>query len=212
MLLETLVTQIAALAKSCIEQHNYFSIVLAGGTTPRELYRQLRHIPTDWQRWHIYFGDERFLPPGDPQRNDTMATGIWLDHVAIPVAQIHRVPHGDSVIAAATTYASVLQRAAGFDLALLGLGEDGHTASLFPGNQAGSESRQWAIAVTDAPKSPRQRVSMSPACLGEATAVWFIVTGASKRQALQEWLAGAPLPPRLIQPQAGIDIYTDIAL
>ena len=140
-----------------------------------------------------------------------MAASIWLDHVAIPEVQVHRVLHGDSVVAAAANYATVLQRAPGFDLALLGLGEDGHTASLFPGNRAGSASRQLAIAVTDAPKPPPQRVSMSPASLSEATAVWFIVTGASKRQALQEWLAGAPLPPRLIQPQAGIDIYTDIA-
>lgn len=197
---------------SCIEQHKYFSIVLAGGTTPRELYRQLRYITADWQRWHIYFGDERFLPFGDPQRNDNMAASIWLDHVAIPVAQIHRVPNGESVIAAAATYASVLRLAPGFDLALLGLGEDGHTASLFPGDLAACGSLELTVAVTNAPKPPPQRVTMSPACLGKAGAVWFIVTGASKERVLREWLAGAPLPPGLIQPQAGIDIYTDIAV
>ena len=212
VLLDTLVTRIAALAKSCIEQHHSFSFILAGGDTPRELYRQLRHLATDWQRWHIYFGDERFLPPGDPQRNDTMAASVWLDHVAIPSAQIHRVPHGDNVSAAAAAYASVLRQAPGFDLALLGLGEDGHTASLFPGHLAALHSRQLAVAVTNAPKPPPQRVSMSPAGLGMAAAVWCIVTGASKKQALQAWLAGTQMPPQSIQPQAGIDIYTDIAV
>ncbi len=160
--------------------------------------------------WHIYFGDERYLPAGDPDRNDSMAATAWLDHVAIPAAQIHRVPTGDNVTAAAASYASVLQQAPGFDLVLLGLGEDGHTASLFPGDIAARNSAELAIAVTNAPKPPPQRVSMSPQCLSMAAAVWFIVTGDSKRQALQAWLAGAQLPPQTIMPRAGIDIFTDI--
>jgi 6-phosphogluconolactonase len=210
LLVEALCARIATLARSCLEQRGYFSIVLAGGATPRALYRQLRHLATDWQRWHIYFGDERFLPAGDPDRNDSMAAATWLDHVAIPAAQIHRVPTGDSVSTAAAAYASVLQQAPGFDLALLGLGEDGHTASLFPGDMSAHNSAQLAVAVTNAPKPPPQRVSMSPACLSMATAVWFIVTGDSKRPALQAWLAGAPQPPQVIRPHAGIDIFTDI--
>ncbi len=210
LLVDALSSRIATLAKSCLEQRGYFSIVLAGGTTPRELYRQLRHLSTDWQCWHIYFGDERYLPAGDPDRNDSMAATAWLDHVAIPAAQIHRVSTGDSVNTAAAAYASVLQQAPGFDLALLGLGEDGHTASLFPGDRSAHNSAELAVAVTNAPKPPSQRVSMSPACLSMAAAVWFIVTGDSKRPALQAWLAGAPLPPQAIRPRAGIDIFTDI--
>ncbi len=134
----------------------------------------------------------------------------WLDHVAIPAAQIHRVPTDDSVTTAAASYASVLQQAPGFDLVLLGLGEDGHTASLFPGDIAACNSAELAIAVTNAPKPPPQRVSMSPQCLSMAAAVWFIVTGDSKRQALQAWLAGAQLPPQTIMPRAGVDVFTDI--
>jgi 6-phosphogluconolactonase len=210
LLVDALYERIAALARSCLEQQAYFSIVLAGGTTPRQLYQQLRHLPTDWRSWHIYFGDERYLAPGDPDRNDSMAATAWLDHVAIPVAQIHRIPTGDNVITAAASYASVLQQAPGFDLALLGLGEDGHTASLFPGDIAACNSTELAIAVTNAPKPSPQRVSMSPKCLSMAAAVWFIVTGDSKRQALQAWLAGAQLPPQTIMPCSGVDVFTDI--
>lgn len=211
MLVEALCASIATLAKACLEQHGYFSIVLAGGSTPRELYLQLRHISTDWRYWHIYFSDERYLPAGDPQRNDTMAARVWLDHVPIPSAHMHAVPAAGNVTLAAAYYAAVLEQAPGFDLALLGLGEDGHTASLFPGDLTDCSSTELAIAITNAPKPPPQRVSMSPACLSKATAVWFVVTGDSKRQALQEWLAGAQLPPQTIKPQAGIDIFTDIA-
>jgi 6-phosphogluconolactonase len=211
-LVDTLSERIATLARTCLEQRGAFRIVLAGGTTPRELYQRLRHLPTDWQRWHIYFGDERCLPVGHPDRNDTMAAAAWLDHVAIPAAQIHRVPSGVEVTTAAADYAAVLTHTPGFDLTLLGLGEDGHIASLFPGDLEALNSSQWAVAVSDAPKPPPQRVSMSAWCLSRADAVWFMVTGENKRHALQAWLAGVPLPPQGIEPRAGVDIFTDIAL
>lgn len=209
-LIKELCARITILASECLEKHGYFSIILAGGETPRELYRQLRHIATDWQHWHIYFGDERFLPLGDAGRNDTMASTVWLDYVAIPRAHIHGVPVSDDVNTAAAEYAAILQKAPGFDLALLGLGEDGHTASLFPGNVPRSRPAALAIAVTDAPKLPAQRVSMSPGCLSLSSAVWFIVSGSNKRKMLEAWLVGAPLPPQAIKPDAGIDIFTDL--
>jgi 6-phosphogluconolactonase len=210
LLVDALCERIVTLARHCLDQKGYFGIVLAGGTTPRQLYQQLRHVPTDWECWHIYFGDERYLPAGHPERNDCMALEAWLDHVAIPSSQIHRVPEAESVHQAAAAYALVLQQAPGFDLALLGLGEDGHTASLFSGDVRAATSPALAIAVTDAPKPPLQRVSMSPKCLGMATAVWFIVTGSGKQQALDAWLAGEPLPPQNIKPRAGVDIFTDL--
>lgn len=210
ILIKELCARITILASECLEKHGYFSIILAGGETPRELYRQLRHIATDWQHWHIYFGDERFLPLGDAGRNDTMASTVWLDYVAIPRAHIHGVPVSDDVNTAAAEYAAILQKAPGFDLALLGLGEDGHTASLFPGNVPRSRPAALAIAVTDAPKLPAQRVSMSPGCVSLSSAVWFIVSGSNKRKMLEAWLVGAPLPPQAIKPDAGIDIFTDL--
>ena len=210
LLIKELCERIAILANECLDRHGYFSIILAGGETPRELYRHLRHIATDWQHWHIYFGDERFLKIGDFERNDTMAKAAWLDYVAIPRAQIHAVPVRDNVNTAAADYAAILQQAPGFDLALLGLGEDGHTASLFPGDVPPDNSTALAIAVTHAPKLPARRVSMSPQCLSLSSAVWFVVSGSNKRKILEAWLAGAPLPPQAIAPHAGIDIFTDL--
>ena len=210
LLIKELCERIAILANECLDRHGYFSVILAGGETPRELYRHLRHIATDWQHWHIYFGDERFLPGGHFERNDTMATTAWLDYVAIPRAQIHAVPVRCNVNTAAADYAEILQQAPGFDLALLGLGEDGHTASLFPGDVPPDNSTALAIAVTEAPKLPAQRVSMSARCLSLSSAVWFVVSGINKRKILEAWLAGAPLPPQAIEPHAGIDIFTDL--
>ena len=210
LLIKELCERIAILANECLDRHGYFSVILAGGETPRELYRHLRHIATDWQHWHIYFGDERFLPGGHFERNDTMATTAWLDYVAIPRAQIHAVPVRGNVNTAAADYAAILQQAPGFDLALLGLGEDGHTASLFPGDVPPDNATALAIAVTHAPKLPARRVSMSPQCLSLSSAVWFVVSGSNKRKILEAWLAGAPLPPQAIAPHAGIDIFTDL--
>jgi 6-phosphogluconolactonase len=210
LLIKELCVRIATLASECLDKHGYFSIILSGGQTPRELYRQLRHITTDWQHWHIYFGDERFLPLGDVGRNDTMASALWLDYVAIPRVQIHGVPARDNVNTAAADYAAILQQAPGFDLALLGLGEDGHTASLFPGDVPPDNSTALAIAVTEAPKLSAQRVSMSARCLSLSSAVWFVVSGSNKRKIMEAWLAGAPLPPQAIKPHAGIDIFTDL--
>ncbi|MDG2047085.1 MAG: 6-phosphogluconolactonase [Halioglobus sp.] len=212
LLTHELCSRIATMAAQCLARQGYFSIILAGGETPRELYRQLRYIATDWRYWHIYFSDERCLPVGNLQRNDTMAATTWLNYVAIPHAQIHSVPARTNVNTEAADYAAILQHAPGFDLALLGLGEDGHTASLFPGGEADEHSMALAVAVTDAPKLPTRRVSMSPRCLSSSSAVWFIVRGSNKRKALEAWLGGAPLPPQAIKPHTGVDIFTDVDL
>lgn len=211
VLIDALYNRIGALAGDALAARGCFSIILAGGNTPRALYQRLRHLATDWQRWHIYFGDERCLAAGHPDRNDTMAGAAWLDHVAIPAAQVHRVPAGVDAFAAAAQYSQVLAQSPGFDLALLGLGEDGHTASLFPGDRRIETDSTPAIGITDAPKPPPQRVSISAGCLSTAAAVWFIVCGESKRPALEAWLAGAPLPPQWIRPHAGVDVFTDVA-
>lgn len=197
------------LANRCIQEKGRFSMVLAGGSTPRLLYRRLRYIRTDWRCWHIYFGDERCLPRGQSGRNDQMADQAWLNHVAIPAVQIHRVSPTIDAESAAAAYAALLTRTPRFDLVLLGLGEDGHTASLFPGYDE-STIQLPAIAVTDAPKPPAQRVSMSPQRLGDADAVWFLVSGEGKREALSAWMSGAELPAASIRPDNGVDIFTDL--
>ena len=187
-----------------------FHLVLAGGTTPRRVYELLRVADTDWSVWHVYFGDERCLPADDPERNSLMAAQAWLDHVAIPRDQIFPIPAERGAEAAATAYAAAVSEIESFDLVLLGLGEDGHTASLFP-NRVHSDDAA-TVAVFDAPKPPPQRVSLGARRLGAARHVVFLVTGAAKRQAVMDWRNGLPIPAAEIRPAAGVDIYIDAQL
>lgn len=202
---------ILASARRAIAERGAFHIVLAGGTTPRKVYAALRAAKTDWSAWHVYFGDERCLPPADAERNSAMASGVWLDQVSIPRRQIHPIPAELGPEKAAPCYARELAglgEANDFDLVLLGLGEDGHTASLFPG-QAWERATRLppVIAVLQAPKPPPQRVSLSPARLSGARQVIFVVSGSEKQAALRNWRDGAPVPASRIAPAGGVDIF-----
>jgi 6-phosphogluconolactonase len=184
-----------------------FAIVLAGGNTPRGTYGLLRGVDTDWSRWEIWFGDERCLPRDDPERNSMMANDAWLAHVPIPHDRIHVIPAELGAEAAALAYADSLRGFGDFDLVLLGLGEDGHTASLFPEHEWGATSdAPDTLAVLDATKPPPQRVSLSAARLGRARQVLFLVEGQGKRNALAQWRAGANIPARAIRPACGVDV------
>ncbi len=184
---------IAAIAEQAIAARGVCRIALAGGETPRRCYEHLRKLPIAWAQVHIYFGDERCLPIGDAQRNDTMAQHALLQHVAIPAANVHFIPAELGAQVAASRYALQLHQALPLDLVLLGMGEDGHTASLFPGNQA-LQSRDSVVAVFDAPKPPPERVSLSMATLNVARRKIFLVAGVGKRAALQRIAQGEPLP------------------
>jgi 6-phosphogluconolactonase len=196
-------------ARAAIEARGAFHCVLAGGRTPQMIYSQLRSLTTDWRAWSIYFGDERCLPRGDPQRNDAMAHAAWLDHVPIPANQIHSISAELGPAAGAAEYAAILADLGDFDLVLLGLGEDGHTASLFPGDTPALQTKKTAVAIANAPKPPAQRISMSAARLARSRAVLFIATGSDKRAALLSWQRGEEIPAALIDAPGGVDIYTD---
>lgn len=199
--------RVLAAADGAIRARGQFRLVLAGGNTPRPAYERLRHSRADWAAWHIYFGDERCLPRDDPARNSRMAGEAWLDHVAIPAPQRHPIPAELGAQAAARAYCASLQSVAAFDFGLLGLGEDGHTASLFPGHDWGeAPGSPAALAIFDAPKPPRERVSLSASRLSDAREVLFMVSGGSKREALAQWRAGAAIPARAITPAAGVDV------
>jgi 6-phosphogluconolactonase len=201
---------IERMARESVAARGMFRIVLAGGGTPQPLYHRLRSIETDWSRWHVYYGDERCLPPDDPARNSFMARAAWLDHVPIPAAQIHTIDAGQGAVEAARRYARELAGIDLFDLVLLGLGEDGHTASLFPGHELGaSRDMPPVLAVTGAPKPPPNRVTLSAWRLSRARAVVFLVTGESKRPATLAWRAGADIPARAIAPASGVDVLAD---
>jgi 6-phosphogluconolactonase len=204
---------ILAGAARAIRERGRFHLVLAGGNTPRAIYRELCAAQTDWSAWHIYFGDERCLPPADPARNSRMAAEVWLDRVPIPPSQLHAIPGELGASQAARMYTEALQTAGDFDLVLLGLGEDGHTASLFPGHEWGTApGSPDVLAVFDAPKPPPQRVSLSAARLSRARQVMFLVSGESKHKAVAEWRAGKNIPARAIVPTAGVDVLVESAL
>lgn len=211
--------RIADHAEAVLAQRDRFTIVLAGGSTPAQLYRQLASLTTDWSRWWVLFGDERCLPLGDAERNDTMARREWLDKIPIPATQILTIPAELGPEEGARQYAETLATIGTFDLVLLGLGEDGHTASLFPGHSVGLDptfdaapvvaQAPAAVPVSGAPKPPPERVSLSAPRLGQAEAVWFLVTGQGKLDALQRWHRGERLPAAAIAPPGGVDIFTD---
>jgi 6-phosphogluconolactonase len=186
-------------ARDRIAQHGRFMLVLAGGATPRRVYLKLAQAEADWGRWHIWFGDERCYPLGHSERNDTMAQGALLTRVPIPRDNIHPIcSEGFGPEAAARRYAEVLPQGR-FDLTLLGLGEDGHTASLFPGNDWGETDESAAVLpVLNAPKPPAERVSLSAHRLSQSFRVIFLVTGASKANAVARWKTGDARPASAI--------------
>jgi len=184
--------RIAELAADAIAARGVFRIALAGGETPRRCYEQLRQLPVDWARVQVYFGDERCLPINDAQRNDTMAREALLDRIAIPAANVHSIPAELGAAVAAASYAATLGSEL-LDLMLLGMGEDGHTASLFPGNPA-TARRDAVVAVFGAPKPPPERVSLGMTALNAARHKLFLVAGAGKRAALERMEQGVPLP------------------
>jgi len=198
------------IARESIEKRGVFRIVVAGGNTPRPLYEKLCDAETDWTAWHIYYGDERCLPSGDANRNSFMVELAWLKRVGIPRGQIHAIPAERGATQGARDYAALLQDVNEFDLVLLGLGEDGHTASLFPGHDWGTALDAPAVlAVHDAPKPPPERVSLSARRLSRARHVLFLVTGETKRRAIAAWRDGKPIPARAITPPDGVDIWVE---
>lgn len=202
-------TEAAALAARGV-----FHMVLAGGATPRRVYEALARQPRDWSAWRVWFGDERCLPGDHPDRNSYMAAEAWLDKVAMPGTNVRPIPAELGPAAGAEAYARTLAGVGDFDLVLLGLGEDGHTASLFP---AGLGEAGWgeapeaadALAVYGAPKPPPERVSLSAHRLSRARRVLFLVTGAGKRMALAAWRRGERIPAAAIRPAAGVDVLMD---
>lgn len=205
------VKYILAYADDAIATRGAFHLVLAGGTTPRHVYESLRSMKADWKHWHIWFGDERCLPPEDPERNSHMAMTAWLTHVPIPSAQIHAIRAEVGAEQAAHDYAAALREISCFDFVLLGLGEDGHTASLFP-MQEWERAIAWpsVLPVHDAPKAPPDRVSLSPDRLSATRVVLFLVTGAGKANAVRDWRDGVPIPAGRITAPV-LDIYLDRA-
>lgn len=197
---------IARISREAIDARGVFRIVLAGGNTPAVVYKQLRELQSRWNRWQVYFGDERCLPRGHKDRNDCMAMDTWMSHVAIPETQVFAIPAELGAVEGAGRYASQVAAVDRFDLVLLGLGDDGHTASLFPGMEIGIGDRSPdVLAVHGAPKPPPERVSLSARRLSLTRRLYFLVTGAGKAAAVDDWRRGAPIPARFVTAKQGVE-------
>ncbi len=199
----------SAAVGQAIRERGMAFVALSGGSTPAELYRLLAQPGHSqgiaWERVHFYWGDERCVPPTDPESSFGMAFSLLLGHVPVPSANIHRALGELPPAAAAADYAAQLAQAGEgprawpcFDLVLLGMGADGHTASLFPGQVHPEEASQSVIAVTAAYQGrPANRITLTSRVFNSARQVLFLATGENKAAVLEEALHGAPDPLRL---------------
>lgn len=202
-----------------------FSVCLSGGSTPQRLYERLAtpaiasRFP--WRRAHWFWGDERFVPHDHPLSNYRMARDAFLSRVPAPSSNIHAIPtDGLSPEQAAAAYQATLKRFYGadrlapdrplFDVTLLGIGDDGHTASLFPGQPALQETRQWVVAVIGAKSEPR--ITLTYPALDSSRHVAFLATGEGKRNVVARAQAGdAMMPAAAVHPVGFLHWFTDRA-
>lgn len=198
---------ILSAADSAIAARGKFKLVLAGGSTPEKVYGLLADSNADWANWTIYYGDERCLPADHQDRNSVMASRVLLDKVAIPASQIFTMPAEFGPEIGADRYKVAVAKAGTFDMVLLGMGEDGHTASLFPGHQ--HPENDLTHAVYNSPKPPSERVSISAKALSNTRELIFLITGANKQEAVNLWRSGADLPVATIVPENPVDVYID---
>lgn len=212
----TAAEHIVTVATEAIDDHEYFTIALAGGSTPRGTYETLATIEfaqrMDWERAHIFWSDERAVPPDHKESNYRMAYESMLKPLAIPEENIHRVLSELEPERAALHYQDTLaeffsQEPARFDLILLGLGTDGHTASLFPGTDVIDEKKESVVAQY-VEKLESWRITFTPKLINAALNVTFLVSGQRKAAVLGQVLSGRyqpeNLPAQIVRPDNGI--------
>ena len=192
-------------ASKAIKNHGSFSIVLAGGSTPKSIYALLAKQNADWAHWHVYINDDRCLRVDDDERNSKMVDEVWLSLVNIPKNQFYPIPSELGPITGAKSYNKTIANIGTFDLVLFGLGEDGHTASLFPNHIVDNSAD--VVPVFDSPKPPAERVTMSQNRLNNTHEALFLVTGSGKQEAVDNWRSGVAIPAALITPACGVDVY-----
>lgn len=208
---------VTRLAQEAIVTRGRFTLALAGGSTPRKLYSLLASDPyrsqIDWTRVEIFWSDERCVPPNDPESNYHMAHEVMLSKLPIPATNIHRMPAEQADRqAAADRYSAELRRVFSttgvpvFDLIQLGMGPEGHTASLFPHQQALHERERLVLPVS-VPKPPPERLTFTPPLINAARHILFLVTGSDKAEAVHAVLEGEgtpdDYPARLVRAAAG---------
>jgi 6-phosphogluconolactonase len=178
-------------------------VVLTGGGNGIGLLQSLREEQVDWSRVHLFWGDERYVPEDDSERNDKQARAALLDDIDIPSSHVHTMPASDGefgadLAAAALAYEQLLaanaepgQRAPHFDVHLLGMGPEGHINSLFPDTPAVVETTRMVVPVDDSPKPPPQRITLTLPAIQRSRQVWLMVSGAAKADAVAAAIGGA---------------------
>jgi 6-phosphogluconolactonase len=205
-----------ATAREATSEQGVFTLALSGGSTPRALYELLatdaKSSRIEWDKTHLFWTDERSVPPDDSQSNYGMAESALISHVKVPPSHVHRMHGEDEPTRAADAYAVELEEHFGagdprFSLVLLGMGDDGHTASLFPDSPALADTSH-TVAANYVEKLKAHRLTLTLRTLNAAAMIMFLVSGESKARALSEvfgieQMKDSPLPARLVRPTKG---------
>lgn len=210
---------VAELSAQAINQRGRFTVAISGGSLPKLLGPALVNSPLNtpiaWPAWHVFFADERCVPLTDSESNYRLAAETLFNHVDIPPTQIYPINEALSPAQAAADYQANLHRVFSnatpfprFDLILLGMGEDGHTASLFPGHPLLNETECWVAEILNSPKPPPERLTLTLPVINNARHVAFVATGAGKADILPQILEDKPLsdtslPAQRVQPVNG---------
>ncbi len=222
---EALALRVAGFIAARASASERFALCLSGGSTPKRVYELLGANDLGaslvWQKLHLFWGDERFVPPNHRDSNFRMAREALIDHVLIPAARVHPIPtNSGTPEEAAAMYEATLQNFYGsktldperplFDVTLLGLGEDGHTASLFPGSKALDERDAWVTSIVGV--QPEPRISLTYPAIESSRVILFVVSGAKKRDILARVLANdMTLPAARLATRGIIRIFADRA-
>lgn len=215
VLSDNLAQWICDLIANTLKNQEFFSLVLSGGETPKLLYQKLASEKyknkINWKRINIFWGDERVVPYKDDRNNAKIAFDMLLDHVDIPATQVHRMRTDIEIEFAVEEYRKLLHTffdntAFSFDLVLLGMGDDGHTLSLFPGSRLIDENNYWVNSAYNE-KQDMYRITLMPLIVNKSVNIAFMVDGPNKAKVLQQVLEGdyvpEKLPSQLIKPATG---------
>ncbi|RHX91300.1 6-phosphogluconolactonase [Leptospira yasudae] len=197
--------KIKEISDKSIQVQNSFRIVLTGGDTAKLLYSQLKYLETDWSKWYFYFGDERCVSMDHPDSNALMADKSLFEFTPIRKEQIFRIPGHLGAEQAAFEYANSIRTIISFDLVLLGLGEDGHIASLFPGCDLSTDKD--VLTVHDSPKLPKERVSLSLKRMNLSDNILIITKGRNKTEIIRRIKLGEKLPVTSLLPKKTLELY-----
>ncbi len=195
-----LVLQTTEAAAQAIARRGIFTLALTGGSVTTILYPVLAQASLPWEKIHVFYGDERGVPPDHKDSNHKGAVDAFLSRIQIPTDNVHRMVGEVDVVQGALDYERELLRvtegSGALDVVHVGMGPDGHICSLFPGHALLSEERRLVMSITDSPKPPPQRITLTMQASARARALWFLVSGAGKADAAAEAIldAGSQLP------------------